>query len=107
VKLVATSRYDRQARKLLTAEERARAEFEIAAAPELWPVIPGTGGARKARAGRGGKGKSGGARIIYFVMTSRGLLILLYVYAKGEKENLSDAEKKELHEIVKAIQAQA
>lgn len=55
---------------------------------------------------RGGKGKSGGARIVYFVMTARGLLILLYVYAKSEKENLSDAEKKELREIVKAIQAE-
>ncbi|OHC80551.1 MAG: hypothetical protein A3G73_07870 [Rhodospirillales bacterium RIFCSPLOWO2_12_FULL_67_15] len=106
MQVVATRRYDRQARKLLTAEERARAELEIAAAPEAWPVIPGTGGARKARAGRGGRGKSGGARIIYFAMTARGLLILLYAYAKGKKENLSDAEKKELREIVKAIQAQ-
>lgn len=106
MKVVATRRYERQARKLLTAEERALAEVEIASAPEAWPVIPGTGGARKARARRGGKGKSGGARIIYFVTTTRGLLILLYVYAKAEKEDLSDAEKKDLREIVKAIQAE-
>lgn len=106
MKVIATRRYDRQARKLLTADERARAELEIAVAPEAWPVIAGTGGARKARASRGSRGKSGGARIIYFAMTARGLLILLYAYAKAEKENLSDAEKKELREIVKAIQAQ-
>jgi hypothetical protein len=106
VRIVATRRYERQARKLLTAEERTLAELEIASDPGAWPVIPGTGGARKARARRGGKGKSGGARVVYFVMTARGLLILLYVYAKAEKEDLSDAEKKDLREIVKAVQAE-
>ena len=102
VKVVATRRYDRQARKLLTAEERARAEVEIATAPEAWPVVSGTGGARKARAARGGKGKSGGARVIYYFWVAARLIYLIDIYAKSEKEDLSNAEKKEIRDFLAA-----
>ena len=106
MKVVATRGYDRRARKLFTPAERATAELEIALAPIAWPVIAETGGARKARAARGGRGKSGGARIIYYAVTRRGVLYLLDVYAKSEKENLSDAEKHEIRKIIAAIEAE-
>jgi hypothetical protein len=67
----------------------------------------GTGGAHKARAARGGRGKSGGARIIYYVVTRKGVLYLLDVYAKSAKEDLTDAEKQEVRKLVAAIEAQA
>jgi hypothetical protein len=88
-------------------QERAATELEIALAPTAWPVISGTGGARKARAARGGRGKSGGARIIYYVVTRKGVLYLLDVYAKSAKEDLSDAEKHEIRKLIAAIEAQA
>ena len=62
--------------------------------------------ARKARAARGSRGKSGGARIIYCVVIRRGLLYLLDVYAKSAKEDLTDAEKREIRELVTAIEAE-
>jgi hypothetical protein len=105
IRVVATRGYERRARKLLSEAERAAAELEIALAPSAWPVIAGTGGARKARAARGGRGKSGGARIIYYVMTHRGMLYLLDVYAKSAKEDLTDAEKREIRNIIAAIEA--
>jgi hypothetical protein len=64
------------------------------------------GGARKARAARGGRGKSGGARIIYSVVTRRGVLYLLDLYAKSAKEDLTDAEKREIRKLVAAIDAE-
>ncbi len=79
MRVVATRGYERRARKLFSEAERAAAELEIALAPMAWPVIAGTGGARKARAARGGRGKSGGARIIYYIVTRRGVLYLLDV----------------------------
>jgi mRNA-degrading endonuclease RelE of RelBE toxin-antitoxin system len=85
VRIVATRGYDRRAKKLLTPAERATAELEIALEPTAWPIIRGTGGARKARASRGGRGKSDGARIIYYVVTSRSVLYLIDVYAKSAK----------------------
>jgi hypothetical protein len=105
MKVVATRGYDRKARKLFTPAERAAAELEIALAPTAWPVIAGAGGARKARAARGGRGKSGGARIIYYVVTRRGVLYLLDVYAKSAKEDLTDAEKPEIRKLIAAIEA--
>jgi hypothetical protein len=107
MRVVATHGYDRRARKLFTPGERTTAELEIALAPTAWPVIQGTGGARKARAARGGRGKSGGARIIYYVVTRRGVLYLLDVFAKSAKEDLTDAEKHEIRRLVAAIEAQA
>jgi hypothetical protein len=106
MKVVATLGYDRRARKLFTAAERAAAELEIALAPTAWPVIRGTGGARKARAARGGRGKSGGARIIYYAMTRRGVVYLIDVYAKSEKEDLTDAESREIRKLIAALEAQ-
>jgi hypothetical protein len=64
-------------------------------------------GRSSARAARGGRGKSGGARIIYYVVTRKGVLYLLDVYAKSAKEDLTDAEKQEVRKLVAAIEAQA
>src|SRR5437870_2563995 len=72
MRVVATSGYDRRARKLLTPAERATGELEIALAPMAWPVIPATGGARKGRVARGSRGKSGGARYLLCREPTRG-----------------------------------
>jgi RelE toxin of RelE / RelB toxin-antitoxin system len=97
--------YDRHARRLFTPVERIKGEVEIAENPQAWPVIPGTGGARKARIARGSKGKSGGARIVYYVMLRGDALYLIDVYAKGEKEDLSNAQKNEIRELIEELEA--
>jgi hypothetical protein len=107
MRVIATRGYDRRAARLLTPEERAAAEAAILARPEAWPVIPGTGGARKARVARGGRGKSGGARVIYFVLTARAVLYLLDIYAKGAKEDLTDADKYEIRRLIATLSAEA
>ena len=43
-----------------------------------------------------GKGKRGGVRIIYFNLLNDGLIVALDIYAKNEKENLSNQEIKQL-----------
>ncbi len=105
MRVVATLGYDRRVRRLLTAVERAAAELEIALAPLAWPVIAGTGGARKARAARGGKGKRGGARVIYYVVIRWDVLYLIDIYAKSAKEDLTDAEKQEIRRLTAALEA--
>jgi hypothetical protein len=106
IAVIALRSYDNHVRKLFTPVERTRAEVEIAENPGAWPVIPGTGGARKARVARGNKGKSGGARIIYYVMIRGDALYLIDVYAKGEKENLTDDEKNEIRELIEELEAE-
>jgi hypothetical protein len=50
--------------------------------------------------------KSGGARIIYYVVTRKAVLYLLDVYAKSAKEDLSDADKREIRGLIAAIEAE-
>lgn len=107
VRIVATRVFERRARKLLSGPMRAAAELTIAVGPERWPIISGTGGCRKARVGLEGRGKRGGARVIYFFATRAGCVYLLDVYAKNEKEDLSDDDKEALRKVVRSIEAAA
>jgi mRNA-degrading endonuclease RelE of RelBE toxin-antitoxin system len=45
------------------------------------------------------KGKSGGARVMSFVMVSDTIVLLFSIYNKGDKETISD---KEIEELLKA-----
>ena len=102
MRVIATRGYERAAARLLTPETRAAAEAEIVARPDAWPVIPGTGGARKARIALPGRGKRGGARVIYFVLLARDVLFLLDIYAKNAKEDLTRADYQEIRRRIEA-----
>jgi mRNA-degrading endonuclease RelE of RelBE toxin-antitoxin system len=60
----------------------------IAGNPNAGDVIPHAGNLRKVRWKRAGMGKRGGARVIYFVRSERGEIVLITVYAKGNIENI-------------------
>ncbi len=103
MQIVATETYAKKAGKLFSSDERVAAEDGIAANPFRWPIIPGTGGIRKARVAFGGKGKSGGLRVIYFYQASPETIYMLTVYPKSEQEDLSPADKKAWAKFVKAL----
>lgn len=98
-----TKLYARKCRKLLSAVEQTTAEGEVLVDPEAWPVIAGTGGVRKARSARGNSGKSGGVRILYYVWLTNDRVFFMDIYAKNQKENITDSEKAVLKEIVQAF----
>jgi hypothetical protein len=89
----------------LLGDEQDAMESFIAADPERHPVIAGTGGVRKARWGRPGGGKSGGVRVIYYFAPVPDAVYFLAIYPKNEQENLSNADKKIIRQIVEAIKA--
>lgn len=60
--------------------------------PQAGDVIPNGGGLRKIRWTRQGMGKRGGVRVIYYNLLDNGLILVLDIYAKSEKENLSRNE---------------
>lgn len=105
--VISLSEYESQVSKLLTEDERSAMEYFLAAAPEGHPVIAGAGGFRKARWALAGKGKSGGARVIYFYISPPGQLFLAAIYAKSKQANLSPADRNVLAalaaEIKKAV----
>ena len=71
--------------------EGERSEFInwIAANPQAGDVIPGAEGARKVRWKRAGSGKRGGTRVVYVNFLPEGFLLLIAIYAKSERENLT------------------
>jgi mRNA-degrading endonuclease RelE of RelBE toxin-antitoxin system len=105
--IVSLSGYESQVSALLNEEERMVMEFYIACAPESHPVIPGTGGFRKARWARRGKGKSGGFRVVYYFLAEPGRIYMSSIYAKSRKETLSAADQKVLARLAAQIKRAA
>lgn len=84
--------YASRAERLLTEAERKKVIDTIAYTPLVGDVIQGTGGIRKMRFSKGNKGKSGGVRVIYYFYNELNPILLLDIFGKNEKENLSKSE---------------
>lgn len=77
--------------------------------PSAGQVMPGCGGLRKVRHGdpRRGKGRRGGLRIIYLYLAELNWILLLDIYGKGEKDDLTVEEKKVLARLASRIKEEA
>lgn len=95
--------YIRLAEKLLSVEERQDLINYLAEHPKSGDVMEGTGGVRKRRWRRGGQGKSGDVRVIYYFHDDLMPLYLLTLFAKGDKANLTKAERNELADLIDAL----
>lgn len=73
--------------------------------PDRHPVIAGTGGLRKVRFARpgGGRGKSGAYRVCYAGFLNHGVVILAMVYGKGERADLTAAQRRDIAAALRAI----
>ena len=80
----------------MTDGEREAVVMMLATNPGAGVEIPGTGGARKVRVAGRGKGKSGGYRVITFYTGEQMPVFLLNVFSKGDRVDLSQAERNEL-----------
>ncbi len=92
--------------KSIDAEERDEFIDYIAKNPEAGRIIQGTGGIRKVRWGSKNKGKSGGVRIIYYFYDEQAPIFLLTAYGKGEKENLTSEQKKQLSALAQVLKSE-
>ena len=93
--VIETQTFQKQAERIWSEEEHLGFIDWIAQNPLAGDVIPGTEGARKVRWVASGRGKRGGARVIYFNVDAREVILLVAVYAKAEQENISpDAIRK-------------
>jgi mRNA-degrading endonuclease RelE of RelBE toxin-antitoxin system len=102
ITVIEFQQFSDDADRLFTPDELEALINLLAINPEIGVVIRGTGGIRKLRVPleRKGKGKRGGARLIYFYFSDELPVALLAVYAKGEKIDLSAADKKELKSLI-------
>lgn len=88
--------------RIASEEEYAPLQNSLEREPEKGALIQGLGGARKIRMAIRGRGKSGGARVIYYLKTKKGIF-LLDIYAKGNRKDLNEEERKVIARLVAEI----
>lgn len=80
--------------------DRAEIVRFLSVDPIAGDLIVGSGGARKVRFAGRGRGKSGGYRVITFFAGEDIPVFLLDIYGKGNRANLSKAERNELRAVL-------
>ncbi|ABM18994.1 type II toxin-antitoxin system RelE/ParE family toxin [Marinobacter nauticus] len=105
VEFIETSIFTRQIQLIATDDELRQLQHELIADPEKGDLIKGTGGLRKVRMALGTRGKSGGARVIYFLAT-REIIYLILAYPKSQKDSLTDEEKRKLKALTQQLKGE-
>lgn len=82
----------------MSDDDYAGLQGHLSLHPDAGVIIPGAGGVRKIRWAGSGHGKRGGSRLIYYWDFSDRIL-MLYVYQKNERENLTEEQKKIMKQI--------
>lgn len=103
IDVIALHSFRKAAKKLLSETELSALIELLSNNPEKGSVIAGTGGLRKLRWALAGRSKRGGGRVIYYYHRPEWQVLLLTAYAKNEKEDLPEREKKLLAALIKEI----
>jgi hypothetical protein len=98
--ILETPVFTKQITELLDDESYAKLQYQLRLNPEIGDLIPGTGGLRKVRWKAEGRGKRGGIRVIYYWHGLDDVTYMLLAYAKNQQENLTDAQKRILKQLV-------
>ncbi len=105
IEFIETSVFTRQIKQIATDDELKVLQQELIAQPEKGDLVAGTGGLRKVRMATGGQGKSGSARVIYFLATAE-VIYLVLAYPKNVKDSLTAAEKAELKQLTRLLKGE-
>jgi mRNA-degrading endonuclease RelE of RelBE toxin-antitoxin system len=101
--VVETPTFLRRASVLLSEREHAAVIDFLATNPYAGDEIVGTGGVRKIRFAAKGKGKSGGVRVIYYVVDETLPLFALLIYGKNEQGHLTPAQRERVAALALSI----
>lgn len=102
VEFVRFPTFEKTAAGLLSEAEILEMELQLVVQPNAGDLIPGGRGLRKLRRPAKGRGKRGGARVIYYHVTSAHLILLVVVYAKNDQEDLDRRQLQLLANLVKS-----
>ena len=98
--IVETPVFTKRVIAILSDEEYRLLQMHLINKPDAGKVIKGSGGLRKLRWSAKGHGKSGGVRIIYYWFAAQGTIMLLFVYAKNERDDLTSEQLEQLRRVV-------
>jgi len=98
--VIETSIFTRQVQELLSDEEYRELQTALVNRPNAGSIIVGSGGLRKLRWSTKGKGKRGGSRVIYYWAVMPEQLLMLLIYSKSERADLTHEQLKILKKMV-------
>jgi mRNA-degrading endonuclease RelE of RelBE toxin-antitoxin system len=98
--IIETPIFTKRILEVLSDDEYRELQQVLAKNPEQGAIIPGGGGLRKIRWKAGERGKRGGARIIYYWFVSDSTVLMLFVFKKNERSDITKAQLKVLRTIV-------
>ncbi len=104
-RFVFTDWFNRGLKRLSCRNPHMRADFETFLAgfdAEAHPIIPHSGGARKARMKLRGRGKRSGYRVVYYFAVQN-TVWLIAIYDKVQQENLSPTEQSRIKKLIQTI----
>lgn len=93
----------RCAASLFTDEDLADLQVTLLENPAAGDLIKEGRGLRKLRVPLPGRGKSGGARVIYYHWVAEQQCYLVYAYAKNVAEDLTKSQLKALANVMQEI----
>ena len=102
IEFIETPMFTRQIKQIATDEELRELQKTLIESPDKGDLIQKTGGLRKVRMATGNQGKSGSARVIYFLATAE-VIYLVMACPKSTKDSLTDAEKAALKTLTKQL----
>lgn len=100
MEILETTIFTKQVTAILSDDEYHQLQVALMLNPCLGPVIPGGGGLRKVRWSLPGRGKSGGARAIYYWAVDDEIILMLFLYKKNEQDDLTPTQLKALRKIM-------
>ncbi|MCK4754514.1 MAG: type II toxin-antitoxin system RelE/ParE family toxin [Calditrichia bacterium] len=102
MRIIETPIFTKRVQEILTIEEYRLFQIKIIGDPKAGKIIQGSGGIRKIRWSASGRGKRGGSRILYYWYNEQNLLLMLFIFKKNEKDDLTTDQIKILKSIVES-----
>lgn len=99
-----TSAFSKGVSQLKAEGQCLELKEELSRNPVKGDLLRGTGGFRKVRMRLPARGKSGGARVIYYYLSADGVIYLVSLYAKNVQDNLTAKQTKQLKELSTIIE---
>ena len=94
--------FEKSVAGILSETDILELELQLVVQPDAGDLIPGGRGLRKLRRPARGRGKRGGARVIYYHVSSQHTILLITAYAKSEQEDLDRRQLQVLAALVKS-----
>ena len=98
--IVETPVFTKRITAILSDKKYRLLQMHLLNKPDSGKLIKGSGGLRKLRWFAKGHGKSGGVRIIYYWFAAQETILLLFVYAKNERDDLAPGQLEQLRRVV-------